>query len=145
MARKLSFRYGIASIDVRKFAQAVKEIRPFDEIPLSSACDCESFRARFSTTRFLRSLAAKPFVPARIKQKADSLDLLWIYHAYKAAKAGDHLSALLGLANIPYNPLSSPDYTASLGGHRESLCAMLCAIRSSAHSSPVFCCRHIHP
>lgn len=44
----------------------------------------------------------------------DLLELLWLYSGYTATKDRDHLFALLELANIPHNPLSSPDHTARL-------------------------------
>ena len=115
VARKLSFQCGSASVAAHKLAQIFSRLDSSEtgEFAVKSAA-----RADWGTTlrgvRFIRKVASRQLVAAHTKQKTDLLELLWVHRGYKASKARDHLFAVLGLANAPFNSLLSPDYESCL-------------------------------
>jgi Heterokaryon incompatibility protein (HET) len=114
VARKLSFQCGAASIAAPKLAE-------LSHVDCSEAASSvvksprrDFWGSTLSSVRFIRKVASRELVAAHTKQKADLLELLWTHRGYKATKARDHLFAILGLANVPYNSLLSPDYESCL-------------------------------
>jgi Heterokaryon incompatibility protein (HET) len=115
VARKVSFRYGTASISALQLADLVSEIaHKANPLFFGSPKEQEARNYMLGSIGLIRKIASRDLVGAHTKQKADLLDLLWHYRGLKATKARDHLFALLGLANVPYNKLLSPDYVSSL-------------------------------
>ncbi|ERF75374.1 hypothetical protein EPUS_00167 [Endocarpon pusillum Z07020] len=115
VARKLSFRCGTESVSVQALAGLVSEI-PHTVSPSlrGNSAEQEAWKYMLNSIGLIRKIASRNLVGAHTRHKADLLELLWNYRGHKASKARDHLFALLGLANVPYNTLLSPDYTSNL-------------------------------
>jgi hypothetical protein len=116
VARKLNFQYGTISISAFQLADLVSEINHTGG-PLfpSSSKEQEARKYMLCSIGLFRKIASRDLVGAHTKQKAYLLNLLWLYRGLKATKTRDHLFALLGLENVPYNKLLSPDYFCGLG------------------------------
>jgi Heterokaryon incompatibility protein (HET) len=115
VARKFSFRCGTACIVASKLAEVLSQKDPPDGKQFElSKMEQQVVKDMYNSIGLIRNISSREFGASHTKQKADLLELLWFYRGYQATKARDHLFALLGLSNASYNPLLSPDYTASL-------------------------------
>jgi hypothetical protein len=83
VARKLSFHCGSASVAAPKLAQILSRM---DSSKVGGFAVKSTERAFQRTTlrsvRFIRKIASRQLVAAHTKQKADLLELLWIYRGY---------------------------------------------------------------
>jgi Heterokaryon incompatibility protein (HET) len=115
VARKFSFQCGSASISPSMLCDALDSCkRLFANLFTFSGLSEPTEISLFDSLELVRDIAARKLVGVGTKRKFDLMDTLWKYRGYKSEKARDHLFALLGLANVPYSPLLSPDYESTL-------------------------------